>query len=118
MIKANELRLGNWILKDGNKCKVTAIVDKKVWAHSVEIKCFNDGFAFNPIELTAAIIHKFNFRDCPCGGFQNNKMHIGKTEDGQFYYHSIQRTPIKYVHHFQNLYFSLTGDELEIESVP
>ena len=113
-MKANELRLGNWVSNDwGDYCKDTYIGE--------------NGYEFDcPIPLTEEILLK--------AGLIKSKDDLGDTfhimeEDGftarytmrywdkkeYWFMCGMGRVNFNYVHQLQNLYFALTGEELEIQ---
>ena len=103
-MKATELRIGSYA-KDP--------YDREIKLVSVE----KDASMLRPIPLTEEWLLKFGFNK-----FQNRKIWIRKrvrvylhSKDGFCYGLSSSRTKIKYVHQLQNLYFALTGNELEIK---
>ncbi len=109
MIKANELRIGNWVLIDDEYCQI-----KSIWEDSVMVE--GNGDLLNktyPIHLTPEILEKAVFG---CGDlyvrFINHSFFLCYEYDGQERTHD--GIPLKYVHQLQNLYFALTGNELDI----
>ena len=127
---ANELRIGNYI-----NPKVNDIVVKDEF-HKVEPTTMmmilglidNRGIEFEPIELTPEILEKCGFGKYPTGCYCKNlktddsylaidlkygngvwlNIYQGKREN------TIPLKHIKHLHQLQNLYFALTGQELEI----
>ena len=106
-MKANELRIGNW---------VCLLEDKQiVWGKEI------DGAELNyfPIPLTEEWLVKFGFET------YSNMNNQYLTKGSIFFYgkgllcqvgeYSSIEVSIKYVHSLQNLYFALTGEELEIK---
>lgn len=123
-MKATELRLGNWVLSDHIPGSISGNEN-----HPYKISWINgDDDDYTPIPLTADIFEK--------AGFDNyNKLNtrysltvmdycelvFGKFEhepNGDFRlevdYTDYYLPHIKSVHELQNLYFALTGSELEI----
>jgi hypothetical protein len=105
MIKANEIRIGNW-LKGAYDFQVT------------EIPGYDQG-CYDPIPLTEEWFTKF--------GFVNGRNHGGMVllvdKDRGDYLDSNVRFVffpgsynIQYVHQLQNLYFALSGEELIIKN--
>lgn len=91
--------------------------DKPYGLHSATL-----GFEYRledlqPIPLTEEWLVKFGFEQYNNTNhyYYSNESYIVKinSEFGYLFY-SIDHKPIKYVHQLQNLYFSLTGEELEI----
>lgn len=135
MIQANELRINNWI---------TILKDNGVYYYQIasghDIEEI-DGCpeSVNPIPLTPEILLACGFED-DGGEFQHPKntdfdlmiccspnnlwcaYNFGFENVGPFMEHIPMQTvanaicnPFKYVHQLQNLYFALTGTELEIK---
>ena len=121
MIKANELRSGNLvqgkslsiprlqIFNDG----VTRITAYGI--HVIENKQYTN---YKPIPLTEEWLIKcgFKYQNMLKKAYQRNLylykgFGIYEVKPNEFFYKKIQ---IKCVHQLQNLYFALTGDELEI----
>jgi len=119
-MKANELRIGNWVEQPNDGVtRVTAILN------DLQIKTetgYIDKYC-RPIPLTEEWLVKF--------GFDQNNVDIEKY-DCKWYkfsftldYWNAQKffvygyiggnKTIKHVHQLQNLYFALTGEELEIK---
>ena len=137
IMKANELRIGNKII--GKKTYGGDVLTFKNFNDDLDVAFFSDGSIHeigefltdcDPIPLTEEILLK-------CGLFKHqytngilvtewhDDEHIGDSEfeisdesneSGNFYYYSKRGcdTEIKYLHQLQNLYFALTGEELEI----
>ncbi len=116
-MKANELRIGNYIIpitSDGFKLEQRPIHAREFWLLS------NEPDKAEPIPLTEEWLIKF--------GFEKEKnvipiYSIGKISiyldcemypNGRVYFNSwcILKEKPKYVHKLQNLYFALTGEEL------
>lgn len=109
MIQANELRIGNFV----NHFGVTVINAGMI------VEFDNHPNRINPIPLTEEWLMKFGFEEY-CGGWENNirleyvpemSCYQFDTDGGRI----IQTRPIIYIHQLQNLYFALTGKELEIK---
>lgn len=96
---AKELRIGNLVLDStGNIHKIERLDEK--WD-------FSDR---KPIPLTEEWLLRFGF-----GQMRNKfyKKHVTLTKSEGFYVAFVQ-DELKSVHQLQNLYFALTGEELEI----
>lgn len=104
MVNASELRIGNWAVNYGNYVCIEAddIVD-----------CHYSPESYDPISLTPEILEKAGFRIDP-----NSKKHAGKVHRCQGITINLETSRIKYLHQLQNLYFALTGEELQIELYP
>lgn len=121
MIQANELRIGNWILLNGEPIPVGWSLIKDIRDQNKGIETSqNKKCKYEGIPLTSEIIEKAGFE------VYGNSLSVYQTtyekdgivlnnifnlvgEDG-----GIGR-PLQYVHQLQNLYFALTGTELNIE---
>lgn len=131
MIQANELRIGNWVLKDDTYRKVEAISIPYHHLLSLRNKVLLEECQFNeiqPIPLTEEILLKCGFeKDGVPAGFTI----IDKFQIRYCYKDIIKNTwqwsfeafdddnwigisKPQYLHQLQNLYFPLTGEELEI----
>ena len=110
MIKANELRVGNYILNEKNKTfKITWINDN--------IEKISD-----PIILTKEILLNCQFKQKNGYGYIHNGLEgnifwsVGYTFF-VFQYYGF-RVELHYLHQLQNLYFALTGSELVFSTEP
>jgi hypothetical protein len=105
MIKANELRVGNWIASQYKEkpFKVTggliAAMDDGMDEYSVE-----------GIPLTHKILNDAGFNIVGDDNFKGIIYEIENTDEWQY-----NSTKLKHLHQLQNLYFSLTGEELTLD---
>jgi hypothetical protein len=114
-MKANELRIGNYVTAVDNIQTVSAIMsnceDKYIF--SKEHYCGILLTDLEPIPLTEEWLLKFGFeyrKDTDCYHYYNfilNKLFVMMDIDIHVY--------IKHVHQLQNLYFALTQEELTIK---
>lgn len=108
-MKASELRIGNLVY----------LVDKeKVWEilDGYEIDKCDENSLVEPILLTEELLLKFGFQTDSVM-FWIKTLSIGHFKDGFYFLPNINRITqkgiqIKYVHHLQNLYWCLSGEEL------
>lgn len=115
-MKANELRLGNIIEFNKEPFNVCVIYDNAIENESW-CKPLNE---LHPIPLTKEWLVKFGFdgrKDFKWIGIvgvqlRDSKYYISLKDLSNVLFHSI--VEIKYVHQLQNLYFTLTGEELTI----
>jgi hypothetical protein len=121
-IKANELRLGNWIYNNNFEYQVTPYVIEELWA-SVR------GWV-QPIPITDKWLFKFGFEETDPKKFIGG-LYTRKKSDGFYGFYINKETmsyctfdyegtieniiKIEYVHQLQNIYFALTNEELEIK---
>lgn len=107
-MKANELRIGNIVNRQGTEIRVDGS----------DIKWFEDGsyLGIEPIPLTEEWFVRFGFNKAnEYYKKQCNDFVLGiRIED--FFMPYISHTKLIHVHQLQNLYFALTGEELEIKN--
>jgi hypothetical protein len=131
MIKANELRIGNFVVYDENE------TDINLWKEVKQISSTHVGTGYRkllsldllfPIRLTPEILEKAGFEKNPHVGWGNISgvysidkwWSVAKNEDGWLFGFDdidegfVTLTTINHLHQLQNLYFSLTGEELKI----
>ena len=124
-MKANELRIGNWISDEGDFCQITMIQDGHVnfKFDGLLIHSFPEDIA--PISLTEEWLEKFGFYETSRYGkyleFNINqeqalRLPICKHSEKDFWYVLRGSVKIQYVHQLQNLYFVLTGQELTFKN--
>jgi len=116
-MKPNELRIGNWVYCDID-CeeaeweKVTICVDDYALFEN-----YDD--SYKPIPLIPEWLERFGFdkydRFHRLWVDKSNKYLFIDDKDGFFYYDHGMEPKLKYVHQLQNLYFILTGKELEVK---
>lgn len=127
-MKAQELRIGNLVQdRKGNICKVEALEKDDIKAYAGALT----SLPLEPIPLTKEWLERFGFNyrlgnngNLPCYKKQFNsknitiarwKIHDIDLVDYQIWIDTLDITKINYVHQIQNLYFSLTGKELELK---
>jgi hypothetical protein len=117
IMEANELRIGNIVLKSlksGNGRKVETEISIQDFVRIIEdIGVFN----YEPIPLTEEWLVKFGYKKQAYNGVWyhpdlNNAPALTIEDDGLYY----EYTKIEHVHHFQNLCFVLTLQELELKT--
>lgn len=117
MIKAEELRIGNLVYIPSTKqtIPVTAInMDLGVWVNrSLGVLGFNQ---VEPIPLSEEWLKRMGFEKVE-HTFWITGLAVHNNTPGEFYMlYEQNRTIIRFVHHLQNLFFSLTGEELTIKN--
>lgn len=125
MVKASEVRIGNWVEHSGGR-KPKMITCEDFWSHYD----FQDGkdrfYYYDPIPLTPEILEQ-------CGFEQSNEFDdTFRLNDFDIYYRKgycewvvddrgdtegTKPRLIKYLHQLQNLYFALTNEELIFQSI-
>jgi len=122
MIAANELRIGNWVYYGESIRAVTAIHD------SPQRKCvgvdnmITELNIIKPIPLTPEIMRNSGFVvKLDCGICEHDALPVDINFKGNEFEAYINDEAgykicdIQFVHQLQNLYFALTGQELEIK---
>lgn len=129
-IKANELRIGNWVSSkchNGLNTEIFAIRSSELIGLGANPLANYSLEEIEPIPLTEEWLLKFGFLYNGWNwDFQSFRFHAqGKNDRGEFYNTEfgirknkdffIISFKIQYVHQLQNLYFALTGEELTIK---
>jgi hypothetical protein len=123
-MKVNELRIGNWVNYEESPYQVWSEIRK----NSVDLDDLKNKHVnaaaydeLQPIPLTEEWLLKFGFVSNPYQDrYEKGHLHIecDKTKGELMLW--IDKLPyaklIKSVHELQNLYFALTGNELEVKS--
>jgi hypothetical protein len=116
-MKANELRIGNWFFNGKFNQQVLPthldyLLNKNFYPHD----------AMKPIPLTPEIFYNSGFDEKNTKWrklLKNGKVSIDMSHYGQttfaYCYGNHGVIGLDYVHQLQNLYFALTGEELNIE---
>lgn len=104
-----ELRIGNIV--QGMQVTVVKSLSER------EINGWNCG-SFSGIPLTEEVLLKCGFEKYDT--YSNNGIELNFENNEYFLYDSgetrnISDNPVKYLHQLQNLYFALTGKELEVK---
>jgi hypothetical protein len=125
-----ELRIGNWVeWEDESKeqIRISSISYSGTPVNTYFIGYDNNKkeaalWEFCPIPLTEEWLERLGFRKVPV--YKGNLSHLQWNKDYNGFFVGLQihegglyygRMEIKYVHQLQNLYFALTGEELEIK---
>ena len=110
-MKANEFRIGNWYNEFGIPKQVVPNLILKLYQIELAGKVVID---VSPIPLTPEILVKAGFRQ-NFNFFNIRHLEYTLISNRMRYKTKIIDKPLKYVHQLQNLYFTLTGEELNIE---
>ena len=137
-IKANDLRIGNFVLDRGNKiltidrfwgnkieCDIKGMPDKSESGIQVYFHPFTEDIDYLiPIPLTEEWLLKFGFvtSEKLWDSFSRSNYYLSKKGELCFnlyesknIFYMYEYRHIEYVHQLQNLYFALTGEELTIK---
>ncbi len=116
MIAAKDLRIGNYLHTNLNDTGIVAI-DINHLKHIAE----GNFYSYKPIPLTAAILEAAGFEPTTIEHASINRLKIYISEINSWYHITsesgiceIYTKNIKQLHHLQNLYYALTGEELTI----
>lgn len=114
-MKANELRIGNFVYLK-SKQKIFGI------SSGYEIDTGTDSEDFEPIPLTEEWLLKFGFELCDAPeeqGYQKGEYRMFKNDVGEFNFCLFEfgdwYQKIESVHELQNLYLCLCGEELNCD---
>lgn len=114
MIQANELRIGNWVNYLRSDKEVTPLRVDRIQGNDDYGDCY-------PIPLTPEILQKTNFEwDIFWQGLTDGNWVLTEGEKGYRIAYGKRRHDfivygIEYLHQLQNLYFALTGTELNVQ---
>lgn len=118
MIQPNELRIGNWVkdTESDMNIKVAGLDPYEIFVGEIdEEKEIYDCRDIEPIPLTDELLKKCGFREIVEKVFVHGEMvNLMKGDNGYCLYDRLS-IDISSLHQLQNIFFSLTGKELEIE---
>lgn len=114
-MEASELRIGNWIHSIHGDEKVIDVMCDCINYHNCEDLSFD---MIQPIPLTEEILLKCGFKKKNGYGFKLGNIRVSKVDcltrdEYAFSYYDLWIN-LRSLHQLQNLYFSLTTKELEI----
>lgn len=117
MIQSNELRIGNWVKYYDHICQIKEIkkesgIDYYLKAQDGHTTIYNVIDAFEPIPLTPEIAESVGLGNYFTENIQTDGSHLSYDKETKVV---TMKNPVKYVHELQNLWFALTGEELEIQ---
>ena len=114
-MKITELRVGNWVKRDYQPDGFQVDVNSF-------IVCARDPEMYQPIPLTEEWLLKFGFEKDGNKIYRNGRFFIENLFRNRMTFRitinnaeSAHTNSIEYVHQLQNLYFALTGTELEMK---
>lgn len=119
-MKANELRIGNLVMYNDQN---TGLIPTPVQIDISDLILIQNGVnecVYNPIPLTPEILEKAGFKNR-----YNKNCFLYKDKIGGWEYQfngdifsvgeQVIKNRLQYLHQLQNLYFALTGEELNID---
>ena len=129
MIDARELRIGNYIFwnipqKKGVPHRIIGILERSLHTVPISIPDSRDVEEYEPIPLTPELLEKCGVDTASNETVFKEKYLTAKNRGIHFFFrnnileystvHSCNKTHIKYLHQLQNLFYCLTGKELEV----
>lgn len=117
-LKASELRIGNWLQYTNNHSPTQYFQVESIWGTAVnivsDIRYSNFGNA-EPVPLTPDILEKAGF-DVSDGYYRKKirGLHLFILPGKDCHIDGENIVFIEHLHQLQNLYFALTGEELQI----
>ena len=123
-MKANELRIGNWIV-DEKAPNTPEQVDLRLLKVVQEVDGkYGDYERMQPIPLNEEWMGKLGFSHTDENDDWQHGTTLSWNKQGQVCLHEVAQErwalvaiDVKYVHQLQNLYFALTGEELEVKEL-
>lgn len=126
MIDLKDVKIGNWVQSNGKQMTISGIDRFSFTAlHDGKFYAMED---IDPIPITEEILLAMGFEwddirthiDKTEKGLYKEFMMMLKTSDGKRWYaapfgYPIQSARTYYVHQLQNLYFSISGEELNYQ---
>lgn len=116
-MKIEELRVGNWVYYEGDiLCEICLDTFIELYSREIELN------QLTPIPLTEEILLKCGF-SFPLGTDNGNYCQLGDLGFNLYngkvlrfnYRFGNTKAEIKHLHQLQNLYFALTGTELNVD---
>ena len=139
-MKANELRIGNWIKYEDKLVQVVQLSSLMILCQRDEnqflVNCAPK--VFQPIELTEEVLLKIGFKNCNARYVDiykiekwidefnfisidyrdlrnsNTTLNITHINDETYNQCTLLKNNIKYLHQLQNAYYCLTNQEMEV----
>ena len=113
-MRASELRIGNLLQSDTNKIiKIVGVVKKDIYYyHNKKNLYVLELNNFKPIPLTEEWLIKLGLHQWTWGYYHKNGFVISVERQVYFGEEEVWIAELNYVHQLQNLYFALTGEEL------
>ena len=120
-MKAEELRIGNFIIVSNPSSPIYLSKKPTVeicnYHHISDICKGDEDWVYEPVPLTEQWLIDFGFVKCSVSDAYNSHHLTIYKEDGSFWSDVITfGLEIKHVHQLQNLFFAITGEELDYKS--
>lgn len=125
-MNTKELRIGNWMYCKGEYGEIEAIAPRELTIYVKERRKHISPYEVSPIPITEEILlkcgfvkrdHRFTLGVLKESSHYTYKIELFKNEFGIFYDHKNEGSYLLIIslHQLQNLFFALTGEELNIE---
>jgi len=110
-MRANELRIGNWVSNGDIEFQITS---KDIYHRDVRVYgSFIKGIPITPEWLERVGFEKNIFSNGDYKYIKSGLSISSNLQSANWKFGRIENERCKYVHQLQNLYFALTGEELE-----
>ena len=124
-MKANELRINNYVNIEGDVVKVKEIFDKGIHYTCCEYESYATEDFIQPIELTEDVLVKIGFEGemyefCLLADDANITVNLIEHRVDISFFGNCEaelliKYNVKYLHEIQNAYYLLTNEEMEVE---
>ena len=132
-LKCTDLRIGNYVNIEGDVVKVKEIYEKSIHYANSEYESYATEDFIQPIELTGDILINIGFKKgyneiysmALCTDYYDYYISYQNVKDNKYSFvaygyngdlkRQIRLDNIQYLHELQNVFFSFTNQELEIE---
>lgn len=117
MIQPSEVRVGNWILfeEDGTEFRVMQILLQGYDVCNEKETTWIEKEYFAGIPLTEEWLERFGFEK-GISSFNKNGLVIESNNNAEYLNRALH-LKVSYVHQLQNLFYCLTGSELELKQL-
>ena len=119
-MKANELRIGNYVNIEGDVVKVKEIYEKSIHYANGEYEGYATEDFIQPIELTEEVLVRIWFKKIDNGIFRRKIGFYALIFNGVMLnifdgVTGVLEIKCEYLHQLQNAYYCLTNEELEVK---
>lgn len=118
-MKVTELRIGNYIIL-GTRNQVTVMVEEILEGNFVTCNLTTNEWPitdYKPVPITPEWLARFGFKEVKTHAYMKGDFGLEYfTHEGRFFSDNVEhlnQAPVNFIHQLQNLYFALTGEELE-----
>lgn len=118
MINPNELRIGNVVIYHGETDMPCRLDAEDIF--NIATGYMGNDKLHSPMPITTEVLERLGWMKDWCGYSDKNGISFSITKYGKFlpcWQDRPFKKEIDHVHHLQNLYFALTGEELEVSEL-